>query len=143
MTRALGLAAVACPQLRNSGGRSTLAPPLPAAFAGGLHCPVRSWLGSTATSKLQGPTITLDRVHLQEFIEKDSDVDLPREMMMFVVNRMILRLRPPFRLIGIRLFMALPKPWLICAFPSAFFFTGEDGDGLDRDYPCAGNAKCS
>ena len=33
--------------------------------------------------------MTIDRMHLQELIEKGSDVDLLREMLSFVVNRMM------------------------------------------------------
>ena len=33
--------------------------------------------------------MTIDRLHLAELIEKGSDVDLLREMMTFVVDRML------------------------------------------------------
>ena len=33
--------------------------------------------------------MTIDRLHLAELIEKGSDADLLREMMTFVVNRMM------------------------------------------------------
>ena len=33
--------------------------------------------------------MTIDRLHLQELIEKSLDVDLLREMISFVVNRMM------------------------------------------------------
>ena len=33
--------------------------------------------------------MTIDRLHLQELLEKGSDVDLLREMMAVVVNRMM------------------------------------------------------
>ena len=63
-------------------------PGCPQALKGG-HGPTRCWFG-LRSSKQQGPNpMTIDRVLLKDLIEKGSDADLLREMMAFVVNRMM------------------------------------------------------
>ena len=47
------------------------------------------WFGFSATDQNRIETMTIDRLHLAELIEKGSDSDLLREMMVFVANRMM------------------------------------------------------
>src|SRR6516162_712669 len=47
------------------------------------------WFGFSATDQNRIETMTIDRLHLAELIEKGSDADLLREMMIFTVNRMM------------------------------------------------------
>jgi putative transposase len=47
------------------------------------------WFGFSVTDQNRIETMTIDRLHLAELIEKGSDADLLREMMIFTVNRMM------------------------------------------------------
>jgi len=47
------------------------------------------WFGFSATDQNRIETMTIDRLHLAELIEKGSDADLLREMMIFTINRMM------------------------------------------------------